>query len=91
LISLNQLLRNAGIDLARARIVRHQDNQATVGRSPHDLWIAADGRFDMYQRIQRKDRFKDIDWIIAFVATPLDETLFVGVYRCGESALCRPA
>jgi hypothetical protein len=44
-------------------------------------WIAADGRLELYQRIQGKDRFKGADWIIAFVATPLDETLFVGSYR----------
>ena len=43
--------------------------------------MAADGRFEKYQRIQRKERFKSTDWVIAFVATPLDETLFVGVYR----------
>jgi hypothetical protein len=35
----------------------------------------------VYQRIQSKDRFKSTDWVIAFVATPLDETLFVGIYR----------
>jgi hypothetical protein len=70
-----------GIDLTRARLVRHQDNRAGIGRSPHDLWVAHDGRFEMYQRIQAKDRFRNADWVISFVATPLDETLFVGVYR----------
>jgi hypothetical protein len=35
----------------------------------------------MYQRIQKKERFRSCDWVISFVATPLDETLFVGVYR----------
>lgn len=39
MISFNQLLRTAGIDLARARLVRHQDNRALAGRSPYDLWI----------------------------------------------------
>jgi hypothetical protein len=82
-ISLNYFLENAGIDLGRARLVRHQDHRAAGGRSPHDLWMAADGRFDMYQRIQRRERFRSADWVIAFVATPLDETLFVGVYRVG--------
>jgi hypothetical protein len=40
-----------------------------------------DGRFELYQRIQRKDRFKGADWVISFVATPLNETLFVGSFR----------
>jgi hypothetical protein len=78
---LNCLLRDAGVDLGRARLVRHQDIRAKVDRSPYDLWAARDGRFDLYQRIQGKERFKRADWVIAFVATPLDETLFVGCYR----------
>jgi hypothetical protein len=43
--------------------------------------MAADGRFEIYQRIQGKERFRSADWVIAFVATPFDETLFVGIYR----------
>ena len=43
--------------------------------------MAGDGRFELYQRIQRKDRFRRAEWLVSFVATPLDETLFVGVYR----------
>jgi hypothetical protein len=81
LIGLNQLLQSQGVALGRARLVRHQDNRAAEGRSPHDLWMAEDGRFDLYQRIQRKDRFKRAEWLVSFVATPLDETLSVGVYR----------
>jgi hypothetical protein len=78
-IGLNHLLQSEGIDLGRARLVRHQ--QATAVRSPYDLWMAGDGRFERYQRIQSKDRFKGVDWLVSFVATPLDETLFIGVYR----------
>lgn len=81
MISFNHLLQSSGIDLGRARLVRHQDNRAPAGKSPYGLWVAADGRFDMYQRIQRKDRFKGAEWVVSFVATPLDETLFTGVYR----------
>jgi len=81
MIGFNYLLQNAGIDLDRARLVRHQDNRAPAGRSPYGLWVAADGRFEMYQRIQGKERFKGADWIVSFVATPLDETLFTGIYH----------
>jgi hypothetical protein len=80
MIGLNYFLQEARIDLGRARLVRHQ-TRAAPGRSPHDLWMATDGRLEMYQRIQGKERFRSADWVIAFVATPLDETLFVGVYR----------
>jgi hypothetical protein len=81
MIGLNLLLQSAGIELKRARLVRHQDNRADVGRSPYELWMARDGRFETYQRIQRKERFKDAEWIISLAVTPLDETMFVGVYR----------
>jgi hypothetical protein len=66
-------------------------NRAAIGRSPYDLWVANDGRFEMYQSIQRKDRFKNADWIISFVATPLDETLFVGAYRVRGVGAVPPA
>jgi hypothetical protein len=81
MIGFNQLLQKVGIDLASTRLVRHQDNRAPAGKSPYGLWVAADGRFDLYQRIQGKERFKDATWIVSFLATPLDETLFAGVYR----------
>ena len=80
LIELNDLLQKARIDIGRARLVRHQDNRSAVGTSPYDLWIAADGRFEMYQRIQKYERFGNADRVISFVATPLNETLFVGVF-----------
>ena len=51
LVGLNYLLRQSGIDLGRTRLVRHKDNRTSVGRSPYDLWIAQDGRFEKYQRI----------------------------------------
>lgn len=81
MIGLNYLLQSAGIDLARTRLVRHQDNRAIQGRSPYELWTAADGRFELYQSIQGEERFASCDWIASFVATPLNETLFVGLFR----------
>lgn len=81
MLGFNYLLQQGGIDLARTRLVRHQDNRAMQGRSPYDLWLTDEGRFELYQRIQRKHRFEGVQWIVAFVATPLDETLFAGIYR----------
>lgn len=81
MIGLNYFLGQTDVDLARTRLVRHQDRRALTGRTPHDLWVAGDDRFERYQRIQSKDRFDGVEWLVSFVATPLDETLFVGIYR----------
>ncbi len=86
----NDLLRDAGVDLKKTRLVRHQDRNTVTGQSIHDLWSADDGRFQTYQRIQGRDRFKEADWIASFVATPLNETLFVGVYRIGGVSTAPP-
>jgi len=81
MIGLNTLLKNAGIDPAKTRLVRHQDtSSAARHRTPYDLWAANDGRFELYQRIQGKERFRDALSIASFVATPWNETLFVGAY-----------
>ncbi len=80
MLRFNDLLEKADIDLLRARLVRHKDTRATARRSPHDLWLAADGQFEVYQSVQGEEIFKNCNWIISFVATPLDETLFAGVY-----------
>ncbi len=80
MIAINELLKSGGIDLERTKLVRHRDNDV-YGLSVHDLWMADPSRFETYQRIQRKGRFGQCDWIVAFVAAPQDQTLFVGVYR----------
>jgi hypothetical protein len=81
MIGLNHVLQSAGVNLLRTKLVRHSDSRALPGRTPYDLWLANDGRLELYQRIQSKERFKNTDWIITFVVTPLGETLFVGSYR----------
>ena len=79
MITINQLLKAGGIELARTRLVRHRDNDVH-GLSVHDLWMVDPGRFNVYQQIQRQGRFENCDWIASFVAAPQDQTLFVGVY-----------
>lgn len=81
MIEFNDFLERVQIDLTRTKLVRHQSTKAPPGRTPFDLWKAGDGRFDTYQRIQGKDHFKAADWLASFVATPLNETLFVGIYE----------
>lgn len=81
MILFTDLLARAEIDLKRTRFVRHQSTRAPTGKTPYDLWRSNDGRFETYQRIQGKEVFKNSDWIASFVATPLNETLFVGIYK----------
>lgn len=80
MIGFNALLRDAGIDLATVKLVRHQDARASRGRTPYDFWLADDGRLDLYQRIQSKDRFNGAAYIASFVGTPSGDTLFTGLY-----------
>lgn len=97
MISFNSLLKQAGLDLARTKLVRHQSVSDETGLTPFDLWKADDGRFEFYQRTQRRDIFKGADFIASFVATPMNETLFLGVFnvlgrarasRGAKDALC---
>jgi hypothetical protein len=44
------------------------------------LWLAADGRLELYQQIERRIVFGTANMLASFVATPLNETLFVGLY-----------
>ena len=72
------------INPAEVKLVRHQSTGRKVQHTPYELWLADDGRLELYQRIQGKDRFGDAKFIAAFVATPLNETLFVGMFEnCG--------
>ncbi|HWY54262.1 MAG TPA: GIY-YIG nuclease family protein [Terriglobales bacterium] len=81
MIRLNTLLQDEGIDPAHVKIIRHQDTRQAARLSPYQLWLAADGRLDLYQRIQRRPVFKGARLLASFVATPLNETLFVGMYE----------
>lgn len=95
MIGFNMLLRNEEIGPAEVKLARHQKSTHRRGLTPFDLWLADDGRLELYQRIQRKARFADAKFIAGFVATPLNETLFVGLFEnCGvETAkvgLCDP-
>lgn len=81
MISFNNLLRNEGVDPVHVRLVRHKDTRYPGRPTPYQLWSASDGTFDFYQRMQGRLIFGDAQLIASFVATPLDETLFVGLYR----------
>lgn len=80
MFTFNTILRHEGIDPKEVRILRHQDTRP--GRvTPYNLWRAGDGRLETYQRIQSRNVFTIGDLLASFVATPLGDTLFIGLYR----------
>jgi hypothetical protein len=84
MIGFNTLLRDEEIDPVDVKLARHQKAEPKARRTPYDLWLADDGQLELYQRIQRKDRFAGATFIAAFVATPMNDTLFVGMFeKCG--------
>jgi GIY-YIG catalytic domain len=90
MLTFNAILRHEGVDPSKVRLVRHQDNRAIVSCTPYNLWRAADGRLELYQRIQRRDVFEVGSTLATFVATPADETLFVGLYHVDGLGVAPP-
>lgn len=80
MLKFNTLLRDEGLDPTYVKLVRHQDTRRPDRPTPYHLWRAGDGRFELYQSIQRRAVFKGARLLASFVATPLNETLFVGLY-----------
>lgn len=80
-IMFNMVLKNAGIDPADVRLVRHQDNRPECKNSPYDLWKRDPALLERYQSIQSNEVFKVGNILASFVRTPMSKTLFVGLYR----------
>jgi len=79
---LNSILVAAGFDVREIRLLRHQDNRAAKDRTPYKLWRDNLQQFEFYQATQgviHESKLKAQYWA-AFVGTPSDETLFVGIY-----------
>ncbi|HWA43726.1 MAG TPA: GIY-YIG nuclease family protein [Hypericibacter adhaerens] len=81
MLTFNQLLRGSDIDPDHVKLVRHQDRRASARLSPYELWRTKPKDFEIYQRIQRRPVFSEARVIASFVASPLNQTLFVGLYR----------
>lgn len=80
MLTFNAILCNEGIDPKQVRLARHQESRP--GRpTPYNLWRAGDGRFETYQKIQGRKVFAVGDLLASFVATPANDTLFIGLYR----------
>jgi len=81
-ISFNALLRNECLDPALIKLARHQDTRYPGRPTPFQLWRAGDKGFELYQSVQsRAGIFDGARLLASFLATPLNETLFVGLYE----------
>jgi hypothetical protein len=80
MITFNAVLRSAGVDAAHVKLVRHQDTRLSGRPTPHQLWSSGGEGFELYQRIQKRAVFSGAKRIASFVATPLGDTLFVGLF-----------
>jgi len=90
MLTFNAILEHEHIDPKRVRLVRHQDNRASVNCTPYNLWRAGDGRLETYQRIQKREVFEVGGLLASFVVTPNNETLFVGLYRVDGIGVAPP-
>ena len=79
MIEFNALLKDEDVKPKDVKLVRHQDTRRTL--QPYQVWLANDGRFDLFQNIQRRPVFKGARTVASFVVTPLNETLFIGLYN----------
>ncbi len=90
MLTFNAILRNEGIAPAGVRLVRHQDTRHPGRPTPYMLWQARKGDLDVYQRIQRRRVFRVGDTLASFVVTPMNETLFIGLYQVDGIAKVPP-
>ena len=90
MIGFNTLLRDEGIDPAQVRLARHQDTRWEGRPTPYKLWTAQKSDLELYQQIQRRPVFRDAKLLASFVATPFDETLFIGLYPIGDLMIAEP-
>lgn len=81
LITFNMLLERAGIDPKSVYLVRHQDHRVGGNNKLYAVWRDKPESFEIYQRVQKRDRFRIDKFIASFVVPPVGETLFVGLYK----------
>ena len=90
-LRFNALLKLHNLDLKGVRLVRHKDNRYGKQASAYEAWLADDGRLESYQRVQGNPEFHGARYLASFVATPQDETLFIGLYEVGPNVGVVPA
>jgi hypothetical protein len=81
-IGFNTILKEAGLNLADVRLLRHKDKRASKGRSPYELWRDDRQQFELYQSTQsfeNRNKLRAAHWA-SFIVSPSDETMFEGLY-----------
>lgn len=88
-ITFNTLLENAGIQLSDVLLLRHSNSSSSKGLTSFDVWRHHKDDFEVNQSRQRSKSRKTFarPYWAAFVVTPRQETLFVGLYT---AKFCRP-
>lgn len=87
----NSLLIDAGLQLKDVRLLRHKDPRADRSRTPYELWRYDRPKFEFYQStqsIENAAKLRGKYWA-AFLGTPANETLFVGIYRAENKRLLK--
>ena len=76
---VNALLKEAGLDLKRTKLVRHSASKHKLDM--FGAWLHRRADFERYQSFQSKPKFDGADHIVSFVAGGEGDTVFVGVYE----------
>lgn len=90
-LTFNAILDGYGLDPRQVRLLRHQSG-AVRGRTLYSLWRDDPSAFLAYQNIQKvrsRARLAAPYWA-AFVVTPAQSNLFVGLYEAKRVGECSP-
>lgn len=90
-MTFNSILDDYGLDPRDVRLLRHQTIKY-AGRTPYTLWRDNHDGFLLYQSIQsvkNRSRLSSRYWA-SFVVTPVQSTLFVGLYEVEKIGPCDP-
>jgi hypothetical protein len=87
MLTFNDLLALEHVDVARVRLVRHQDRRLAPGRL-YEAWRNDRASFDSYQAVQARAVFGVGDLLASFVVTEAGKTVFVGMYAVDAVDTC---
>lgn len=78
MITIQELLYNRGLDRkAPIKLVRHKDRRIDL----YNMYRTERNAFLDYQSTQRRDVFKDVDYIVSFIGENGILARFIGVYK----------